>query len=93
MKKEQIYEKLGKQVGWKGKEDQRDLEKILTAPALLRALAEVLKESDAQASALLVADLVTPHGLSQAHLAQGFARGLSRAVEIVVDLAEEQEDE
>lgn len=65
--------------------DRRELADMLRRPAMMRALHEVLVESDANAGCLLGINLEDPAARYQAALAQGSARGLLRAVECIID--------
>jgi len=72
--------------------DRRELADMLRRPALQRALYEVLVESDANATVLMGINLEDPTDRARGAKAQGVAYGLLRAVERVIDIAFEEED-
>lgn len=71
----------------------KELKLLLKNPVLQTALHEVLVEADACAFVLLSLDLGTPEGNARGQQQQGYARGLTRAVEALLDLAYDTETE
>lgn len=72
-------------------EDQHDLLQALSAPYLQRALRCIYTEADIQNSILGV-DLTTQEGVIKAQARQAHVSALRRAVDILLDLAEEKSD-
>lgn len=94
---DRILEKISTATEELSEAELEEVVQCLSLPSMRKALNAILSESDGCAAALLASDLTSPLGVSQAQLVQGKARGLSRAVEILIDLIqpldkEESED-
>ena len=73
-------------------EDREALKELLTYAPMRKALHEVLKEADTKGTVLLGTNLGTPEGISFAQRTQGEASGLTRAVELLVELTYKESD-
>jgi len=73
-------------------EDKEPLQGALSQDSVRRAMREVLLEADAM-DRLTGVDLATDEGQNEALIRQGMVRGLYRAVELLVELQEKENDD
>lgn len=73
---------------------QKELSRLITSDgALTRALAEIRREAGRLAQSLQAAALESDEGVKQALRVQGTVLGMNRAVELILEQAEETVDE
>ena len=74
-------------------EDRVQLKSMLQTEVMRKALAEILKHSDAMSTGLLVVDLTKDEGVRNAIRTQGTVAGISFAIELLIDLTTKEGDE
>ena len=87
----ELYVNLLKRVGPPNTEDRRAIRGLLGNKSFRRGLSEIVSESDSL-DTLRGLDLTGPEGLVSAAERKGKSIGLLRAIEILVELTQEIED-
>lgn len=75
-----------------GPSQRNELKGILASGVMKAALVEIDEEVASRQEGLMGVDLSSSEGIAKAQELQGTCRGLRRAVEILHDLAKEEDD-
>lgn len=73
--------------------EREQLGTILTSQAFKHALGIVWEEAKGTSTEMLTINLSSPEGLNQAARLQGKALGMTRVIEALIDLVEDEEGE
>jgi hypothetical protein len=74
-------------------EDRKELQKLLRLGWFQRMMKELADEADGQRRSFTNMDMTTEEGVKKALGTQGRVRGLDRAFDLVVELAQDSEEE
>jgi hypothetical protein len=89
---EELQEKL-KALDSYSAEDQHKLQRLLSEPWFRRVLKELMVEADERRRTFTNMDMTTEDSVKQAIRAQGQIQGLDRAFDLIVELAQTQEED